>query len=105
MPLTAKGREILSAMKKQYGAEKGEQVFYASKNAGKITGVDSTADEVAPGPRPQPDLLGDLPGQGPSQTPAPVERRGSAPSYATGDAASKLRAWNEANRAFYGGRR
>lgn len=62
-------------------------------------------DEVAPGPRPQPDLLGDLPGQGPSQTPAPVERRAPAPSYATGDAASKLRAWNEANRAFYSRRR
>ena len=40
MPLTDKGSEILAAMKKQYGDEKGEQVFYASKNAGKITGVD-----------------------------------------------------------------
>lgn len=41
MPLTAKGEEIMSAMKKQYGTEKGEEVFYASKNAGTITGVDS----------------------------------------------------------------
>jgi hypothetical protein len=40
MPLTAKGEEILASMKKEYGAEKGEEVFYASKNAGKITGVD-----------------------------------------------------------------
>jgi hypothetical protein len=40
MPLTSKGAEIKSAMENQYGKEKGEQVFYASKNAGKITGVD-----------------------------------------------------------------
>lgn len=41
MPLTAKGREIKSNMTKEYGEKKGEQVFYASKNAGKIKGVDS----------------------------------------------------------------
>lgn len=41
MPLTAKGEEILASMKSEYGAEKGERVFYASKNAGKISGVDS----------------------------------------------------------------
>lgn len=40
MPLTAKGQEIMGAMTKEYGAKKGEQVFYASRNAGKITGVD-----------------------------------------------------------------
>ena len=40
MPLTKKGREIKSAMVKEYGAKKGEQVFYASKNAHKISGVD-----------------------------------------------------------------
>jgi hypothetical protein len=40
MPLTKKGSEIMAAMKKQYGEKKGESVFYASKNAGKITGVD-----------------------------------------------------------------
>jgi hypothetical protein len=40
MPLTEKGQKILTSMKKQYGPEKGEQVFYASKNAGKLTGVD-----------------------------------------------------------------
>jgi hypothetical protein len=45
MPLTSKGSEIMSAMKKQYGEKKGEQVFYASKNAGRIAGVDmATAD-------------------------------------------------------------
>lgn len=41
MPLTAKGRKILSAMKEEYGSEKGERVFYASKNAGRISGVDA----------------------------------------------------------------
>lgn len=40
MPLTKKGKKIKSAMKKQYGAKKGENVFYASENAGKIKGVE-----------------------------------------------------------------
>jgi hypothetical protein len=40
MPLTEKGEKIMAGMKKQYGPEKGKEVFYASKNAGKITGVD-----------------------------------------------------------------
>jgi len=40
MPLTKKGKKILGAMKKQYGIKKGKEVFYASKNAGKISGVD-----------------------------------------------------------------
>jgi hypothetical protein len=38
-PLTSKGEEIKSAMQKQYGPEKGEQVFYASANKGTIKGV------------------------------------------------------------------
>ncbi len=40
MPLTPKGRKIKKAMKKQYGPEKGERVFHASRNAGTISGVD-----------------------------------------------------------------
>jgi hypothetical protein len=40
MPLTKKGKKIKAAMFEQYGAEKGERVFFASKNAGRITGVD-----------------------------------------------------------------
>jgi len=40
MPLTRKGNKILRSMKAQYGAEKGERVFYASRNAGKIKGVE-----------------------------------------------------------------
>lgn len=39
MPLTEKGRKIRAAMKKRYGAKKGERVFYASENAGTIRGV------------------------------------------------------------------
>lgn len=40
MPITSKGREIMSNMKKEYGDKKGEQVFYASKNKGTISGVE-----------------------------------------------------------------
>jgi len=39
MPLTKKGSKVLKAMKKQYGAKKGTQVFYASINKGKIKGA------------------------------------------------------------------
>ena len=42
MPLTNKGEEIMNAMQEEYGPEKGEGVFYASKNKGTITGVDAT---------------------------------------------------------------
>jgi hypothetical protein len=42
-PLTPKGEKILKNMEKQYGKEKGEQVLYASKNAGKIKGIDEAA--------------------------------------------------------------
>lgn len=44
MPLSSKGAEIKSAMTKEYGEKKGEEVFYASKNAGTITGVDIARD-------------------------------------------------------------
>ena len=40
MPLTKKGTKIMSAMTQEYGAKKGKQVFYASRNKGKISGVD-----------------------------------------------------------------
>lgn len=41
MPLTSKGRKIHGAMTEKYGKEKGEEVFYASKNKGTIKGVDA----------------------------------------------------------------
>lgn len=39
MPLTKKGQKIRKAMRKQYGKKKGDQVFYASANAGHLSGV------------------------------------------------------------------
>jgi hypothetical protein len=39
MPLTPKGEKVLANMKKEYGAKKGEQVFYASAKKGTISGV------------------------------------------------------------------
>jgi hypothetical protein len=40
MPLTSKGSKIMKSMVKEYGAKKAKQVFYASRNAGKIKGVE-----------------------------------------------------------------
>ena len=40
MPLTKKGQKIMRSMKQEYGEKKGERVFYASRNKGKISGVD-----------------------------------------------------------------
>ena len=40
MPLSKKGQKIKKDMTQQYGAKKGEQVFYASANKGVITGVE-----------------------------------------------------------------
>lgn len=40
MPLTAKDTKIKSAMTKEYGSKKGESVFYASINKGKIKGAE-----------------------------------------------------------------
>jgi hypothetical protein len=39
MPLTPKGKKILAAMKDEYGAKRGKQVFYASQNKGTIKGT------------------------------------------------------------------
>ena len=39
MPLTKKGAKIKRAMAKQYGAKKGERVFYASAAKGTIKNV------------------------------------------------------------------
>lgn len=40
MPLTAKGEKVEAKMKREYGSKEGERVFYASRNAGTISGVD-----------------------------------------------------------------
>lgn len=47
MPLTKKGRSIKQAMVKEYGAKRGEAVFYASRNKGTITGVDRSRASIA----------------------------------------------------------
>jgi hypothetical protein len=39
MPLTTKGEKIKKNMEKEYGKEKGEEVFYASQNKGTIKGT------------------------------------------------------------------
>ena len=39
MPLTKKGKTILQAMEDEYGDKKGESVFYASANKGRIKGI------------------------------------------------------------------
>jgi hypothetical protein len=41
VPLTEKGKEVLASMRKSYGPGSGERVFYAMKNKGTLTGVDS----------------------------------------------------------------
>lgn len=45
MPKTEKGEKIYNAMVEQYGKEKGEEVFYASKSKGTIKGVDNVGAE------------------------------------------------------------
>ena len=39
----------MAGMKKQYGDEKGESVFYASANSGKLTGVHERLREAGRG--------------------------------------------------------
>ena len=40
MPLTEKGKKIMTSMKQKYGEKKGENIFYAFKNKGTIKGVE-----------------------------------------------------------------
>jgi len=46
MPLTEKGQKIMKSMKDKYGPKKGKEVFYASKNKGKIEGVDKRSNKM-----------------------------------------------------------
>lgn len=39
MPLTEKGEAVKAAMEKEYGSEKGKQVFYATENKGSVKGL------------------------------------------------------------------
>jgi hypothetical protein len=40
VPLTKKGKKIRRSMRKTYGKKKGDAVFYASINKGKVKGAD-----------------------------------------------------------------
>jgi hypothetical protein len=51
MPLTAKGEEIKENMVKEHGEKAGTSEFYASKNAGTISGVDGP-NTATSGPTP-----------------------------------------------------
>lgn len=42
MPLSDKGKKVLAAMKKQYGTDRGKEVFYASISKGKVKGVEKS---------------------------------------------------------------
>lgn len=48
MPLTAKGEEIKENMIKEHGEKAGTSEFYASKNAGTISGVDEPTPPSGP---------------------------------------------------------
>lgn len=54
MPLTAKGSKVLAAMTGEYGAKRGERVFYASINKGRLTGAETRPrPSVALQPKPR----------------------------------------------------
>ena len=46
MPLTTKGKKILKSMEKTYGKKKAEEVFYASINKRKISGVEEIDNKL-----------------------------------------------------------
>ena len=48
MPLKKKGKKIKKSMVKQYGKKKGEAVFYAMENSGKLKGVNKNKDYQEP---------------------------------------------------------
>ena len=39
MPLNKKGKKIKTSMTKKYGKKKGQAIFYAMENSGKLKGV------------------------------------------------------------------
>lgn len=49
MPLNAKGKKIMTALKKQYG-DKAEDVFYAMKQKKKISGVEKIGKDMGKKP-------------------------------------------------------
>ena len=58
MPLTNKGKKIMKSMKGQYGKKEGEKVFYASRNKGKIKGVErANKGKLMRGKNKKPDFI------------------------------------------------
>ena len=73
MPLTKKGKKIMKSMKEQYGSKKGEAVFYASRNKGKIKGVEKKQEGGMAGKK-----------SGPPPVKGPASQGISAPAYKKG---------------------
>ena len=46
MPLTSKGKKMMSVMKKEYGAKKGESVFYATVRKKKLKGMEKKSGKA-----------------------------------------------------------
>ena len=46
MPLNKKGKKIKTSMTKRYGKKKGEAIFYAMENSGKLKGVKKKVPEI-----------------------------------------------------------
>ena len=65
MPLNKKGKKIMKKMKKEYGKKKGEAVFYAMENSGKLKGVKKAKQgmmtNLKPVPAEKKNSLGKLP--------------------------------------------
>lgn len=65
MPLNKKGKKIMENMKKEYGDKKGESVFYAMENSGKLKGVKKAKKgmmtNLKPVPAEKKNSLGKLP--------------------------------------------
>ena len=58
MPLTEKGKKIMTSMKGQYGKKEGEKVFYASRNKGTIKGVErANKGKLMRGKNKKPDFI------------------------------------------------
>ena len=47
MPLTDKGSKVLAQLVAEYGKKKGEAVFHASVNSGKLTGMEQSKLDAA----------------------------------------------------------
>jgi len=72
MPLTNKGKKIMKAMKKEYGEKKAKAVFYASRNKGKIKGV----EKAAMGRAMFKELVSKAPGKGQKTKKLIIKKRG-----------------------------